>query len=144
MKKSNQEIIQTIVDPTLDELEQLSQTTLFNDTSSDLLQGHRKAAKNVAQTLYASAFEGETGKEFTHKGTTYQVSISRYYKYPKRSRNPETHALLQNLQYLLARKATLQKEQKQLTIDIDAVKSKLNPKMKVERTEYQLKVKRHK
>ena len=144
MKKSNQEVIQAIVDPTLDELEQLSQTTHFKDTCTDLLPEQRRAAKKVAQTLYASAFEGETGKEFTHKGTTYQVSISRYYKYPKRSKNPETHAQLQNLQYLLTRKATLQKELKQLTIDIDAAKSKLNPKMKLDRTECQLKVKRGK
>ena len=144
MKKTNQEVIQAIVNPALDELEQLSQTTLFSDTCSELLPGQRKAAKDVAQTLYASAFEGESGKEFTHKDTVYQVSIIRYHKYPKRSRNPETHALLQNLQYLLARKAALTEEQKQLTKDIDNTKSKLNPKMKVERTEYRLSVKRSK
>ena len=144
MKKTNHEVIQTIVDPTLDELEQLSQTTLFNDTCADLLPEQRRAAKKVAQTLYASAFEGETGKEFTHKGTTYQVSISRYYKYPKRSKNPETHALLQSLQYHQTRKQALQTELKQLTKDIDNIKSKLNPKMKLDRTECQLKVKRSK
>ena len=142
--KTKHEVIETIVNPSLDELEQLSQTTLYSDTCAELLPAQRKAAKEVAQALYASAFEGETGKEFTHKDTTYQVSITRYYKYPKRSKNPETHAQLQSLQYLLARKATLQSEQKQLTKDIDNLKSKLNPKMKLERIECQLKVKRSK
>ena len=142
--QTNQEIIRAIVNPSLDELEQLSQTTIIRDTCTDLLPKQRKEAKAVAQILYASAFEGETGKEFVHKDTTYQVSITRTYRYPKRSRNPETHAQLQSLHYMLERKAALQKEQKQLTKDIDNLKSKLNPKMKLESTEYGLSVRKGK
>ena len=140
-KKCNQEAVKMIVNPVLDELDQLHQTTVISDTCSALLPDQRKMAADVAQVLYPAAFSGEKGKEFQHHGNTFQATISRKRKYPKRSKNPEVNALLKQLYDKEKEKANLNEKMKQLTIDINGIKNQLDPKMKVESITYSVSVK---
>ena len=140
-KKCNQEAVKMIVNPVLDELDQLHQTTVISDTCSALLPDQRKDATTVAQVLYPEAFSGEKGKEFQHHDKTFQATISRKRNYPKRSGTPEINALLKQLHNKEKEKANLGDRMKQLTIDINGIKNQLDPKMKVESTSYSVSVK---
>ena len=140
-KSCNEQAIQMIVNPALDELEQLRQTTIIATTCDALLPEQRTAATDVARVLYPHAFNGEKGEEFTHNGETYQATISRKYKYPKKSRNPLIDAQLRQLHFYEERMSELNNEKKQLTKEMAVLKGKLNPKMKLESETFSVSVK---
>lgn len=131
-KVCNEEAVKMIVNPTMDELEQLRQTTIISETCDALLPAQRTAATDIAKVLYPQAFAGKKGKEFEHKGMTYQATITRKYNYPKRSRNPLIQLLLNQLHEKQLRVAEINKEKAILTKEIATLKDKLNPKMKLE------------
>ena len=140
-KSCNEQAVKMIVNPALDELGQLRQTTIISDTCDALLPAQRTAATEVARVLYPKAFSGPKGEEFTHNGQTYQATISRKYKYPQKSRNALINALLQRLHFLEGRMEENLKEKKSLTKEINAVKDQLNPKMKLESETFSVSVK---
>ena len=141
-KECNEQAKSLIVNPALDELDQLRQTTEISDTCAILLPEHRDAAVKVARVLYPKAFEGEKGGPFKHNGQSYQGVITRTYHYPKKSRNQLTNLQLQQLHMLQERMAALMDEKKHLTQEIAVLKGKLNPKMKLESITYSISVKR--
>ena len=55
----NEEAVKMIVNPTMDELEQLRQTTIINETCDALLPAQRTAATDIAKVLYPQAFAGK-------------------------------------------------------------------------------------
>ena len=140
-KSSNEQAVKMIVNPALDELDQLRQTTVISDTCNALLPAQRTAATDVARVLYPKAFGGEKGEEFIHNGETYQATIARKYKYPKKSRNPLIDAQLRQLHFYEERMEELNIEKKNLTKEIAVLKGKLNPKMKLESITYSISVK---